>query len=78
MTIQRTNYQDTLRMRYNLGPDPEDELVDILRVRSYTRIKPGANDQNLWDLAQGFEKLFDAQLVNTYRVLHVELTEDEE
>ncbi len=76
MTIQRTNYQDTLRMRYNMGPDPEDELVDVLRVRSYTRIKPSANDQDLWNLAKGFEKLFNAQLVNTYRVLHVELTEN--
>ncbi|MDO9574477.1 MAG: DUF1659 domain-containing protein [Candidatus Contubernalis sp.] len=77
MAIQRTNYQDTLRMRYNMGPDPNDEGKDILRARSYTRIKPGTDDQDLWTLAKGFEKLFDAQLVNTYRVVHVELTENE-
>ena len=76
MTIGRTDYQDTLRMRYNLGADPEDPEKDILRVRSFTRVKPGAGDQELWELAQGFEKLFDASLVNTYRVLHVELVEE--
>ena len=76
MTIGRTDYQDTLRMRYNLGPDPEDPEKDILRVRSFTRVKPSAGDQELWELAQGFEKLFDASLVNTYRVLHVELVEE--
>ena len=76
MTIGRTDYQDTLRMRYNLGPDPEDPEKDILRVRSFTRVKPSAADQELWELARGFEKLFDASLVNTYRVLHVELVEE--
>ena len=76
MTIGRTDYQDTLRMRYNLGPDPGEENKDILRVRSYTRVKPGASDQDLWNLAKGFEKLFDAGLVNTYRVMHVELIEN--
>ncbi len=78
MPIGRTNYQDTLRMRYNLGPDPEDSESDIIRTRSYTRVKPGANDQDLFNLAKGFEKLFAAQLVNTYRVVHVELVENEE
>lgn len=77
MAIGRTNYQDTLRMRYNMGPDPEDPGIDIRRVRSYTRVKPGADDQQLWNLAKGFEKLFDASLVNIYRVVHVELVENE-
>ena len=78
MPVGRTNYQDTLRMRYNLGPDPDDPERDILRARSYTRVKPGASDQDLFNLAKGFEKLFAAQLVNTYRVVHVELVENEE
>ena len=75
MTIGRTDYQDTLRMRYNMGPDPEDPESDIWRVRSYTRVKPDAQDQDLWDLAKGFEKLFAASIINIYRVVHVELVE---
>ena len=75
MTIERTDYQDTLRMRYNLGPDPEDPESNILRVRSFTRVKPEAVDQDIWDLAKGFEKLYDADIVNIYRVVHVELVE---
>jgi len=76
MGVQRIKYQDTLRMRYNLGPDPEDPGKDILRARSYTRIKHDAGDQHLINLAKGFEKLYDADLVNTYRVMHVELLEN--
>ncbi len=75
MTIGRTDYQDTLRMRYNMGPDPEDPESDILRVRSFTRVKPDADDQDIWDLAKGFELLYDAAIVNIYRVVHVELVE---
>jgi len=74
--VQRVDYQDTLRMRYNLGPDPDDPERDLVRVRSYTRARTMASDQNLLDLAKGLEKLFDADLVNTYRVMHVELIED--
>lgn len=76
MTVNRVNYQDTLRMRYNLGPDPQDPNRDILRVRSYTRARFTGSDEDLLSLAKGLEKLFDAQLVNTYRVMHVELIED--
>ncbi len=76
MPVQRVDYQDTLRMRYNLGPDPDDPERDLVRVRSYTRARTMASDQNLLDLAKGLEKLFDADLVNTYRVMHVELIED--
>jgi len=75
---ERTNYQDTLRMRFNMGPGPDDPETDILRTRSYTRIKPDADDAHFWHLAKGFEKLFDASLVNIYRVLHVELVEVEQ
>ena len=75
MTIERTDYQDTLRMRYNLGPDPAEPENDILRVRSFTRVKPEADDQDIWDLARGFELLYDADIVNIYRVVHVELVE---
>ena len=75
MAIKRINYQDTLRMRYNMGPDPEDPNKDILRVRSYTRAKYTGSDEHLLSLARALEKLFDAQLVNTYRVMHVELIE---
>ena len=75
MSINRINYQDTLRMRYNMGPDPEDPNKNILRVRSYTRAKHSCSDEHLLTLARGLEKLFDAQLVNTYRVMHVELIE---
>jgi len=75
VAVQRIIYQDTLRMRYNLGPDPKDPGRDLIRVRSFTRARPATSDQNLFDLAQGFEKLFDADLINTYRVMHVELTE---
>jgi len=75
MHIERHNYQDTLRMRFNLGPDPEDPTQDLLRVRSYTRIKHDADDEHLWSLAKGFEALFAGHLVNTYRVMHVELVE---
>ncbi len=76
MSVIRENYQDTLRMRYDMGPDPEDPNRRILRARSYTRAKPGATDQDLWALAGGFARLYDAQLVNTYRVMHVELVEE--
>ncbi len=75
MTIERTDYQDTLRMRYNLGPDPAEPESNILRVRSFTRVKPEADDQDIWDLARGFELLYDADIVNIYRVVHVELVE---
>ena len=76
MTIQRKNYQDTLRMRFNLGPDPEDPGRDILRARSYTRGRHTKLDQHYYSMAKAFAKLYDADLVNTYRVMHVELIED--
>jgi len=76
VTIQRKNYQDTLRMRFNLGPDPEDPGKDILRARSYTRGRHTKPDQHYYSMAKAFAKLYDADLVNTYRVMHVELIED--
>lgn len=75
MPIVRENYQDTLRMRFDLGADPENEGKRILRARSYTRGRHTAGDQSFFNLAKGFEKLYDAELVNTYRVMHVELKE---
>ncbi len=76
MAVQRIDYQDTLRMRYNLGPDPDAPERNLIRVRSFTRARTITSDQNLLDLAKGFEKLFDADLINTYRVMHVELIEN--
>ena len=75
MAIQRENYQDTLRMRFDLGQDPDDPNKRVLRARSYTRGRYSAGDQDFMDLARGFAKLFDADLVATYRVMHVELKE---
>lgn len=76
MPIVRENYQDTLRMRFDLGPDPEDPERRILRARSYTRGRHNTGDENFWNLAKMFEKLYAADLVNTYRVMHVELKEE--
>lgn len=75
MSIRREKYQDTLRMRFDLGQDPEDPTRRVLRARSYTRGRHTAVDQDFMDLARGFAKLFDADLVATYRVMHVELKE---
>ncbi len=75
MTIQRENYQDTLRMRFDLGPDPEDPNKNILRARSYTRGRHTSPDEHYFSMAKAFEKLYAANLVNTYRVMHVELIE---
>ena len=77
MSIERVNYQDTLRLRLDLGPDPEDPNKRIRRARSYTRGRHTATDQNFFDLAQGFTRLYDAELINAYRVMHVELVETE-
>ena len=77
MPIERVNYQDTLRMRFDLGPDPEDPNKRILKVRSYTRGRYNVADDNFWNLAKSFEKLYAAELVNTYRVMHIELVEGE-
>jgi hypothetical protein len=76
MPIVRNNYQDTLRMRFDLGPDPEDPEKRILRARSYTRGRYNAGDENFWNLAKMFEKVYAADLVNTYRVMHVELKDE--
>lgn len=76
MTITRQNYQDTLRMRFDLGPDPEDPNKRIRRARSYTRGRHTATDEDYMNLANAFTKVYDAELVNTYRVMHVELLED--
>ncbi len=76
MSIRREKYQDTLRMRFDLGQDPEDPTRRVLRARSYTRGRYTADDEDIMDLARGFAKLFDADLVATYRVMHVELRDD--
>jgi hypothetical protein len=76
VAITRINYQDTLRMRFDLGPDPEDPTLRNQRARSYTRGRHNASDANFFNLAQGFALLFDAELVNAYRVMHVELVDD--
>lgn len=76
MAIVRENYQDTLRMRFDLGEDPEDPNKRIRRARSYTRGRHNATDDKFWNLAKGFEKIYAADLVNTYRVMHVELKEE--
>ncbi len=76
MSIRREKYQDTLRMRFDLGQDPEDPNKRVLRARSYTRGRHTAGDEDFMGLARGFAKLFDADLVATYRVMHVELKDD--
>ena len=76
MAVTRINYQDTLRMRFDLGPDPEEPTSRIRRARSYTRGRHNTSDANFFNLAQGFARLFDAELVNAYRVMHVELVDD--
>ena len=73
MPVTRENYQDTLRMRFDMGQDPEDETRRITRARSYTRGRHTAADEAFMALAEGFARLYDAELVNTYRVMHVEL-----
>ncbi len=75
--IVRENYQDTLRMRFDLGEDPEDPTKRILRARSYTRGRHTASDAHFYALARAFAKVFEADLVQTYRVMHVELKEEE-
>ena len=75
MPIVRESYQDTLRLRFNFGQDEEGQ--DILRTRSYTRAKHTADDETLFSLAEGFDKLFAAdEMVNVYRVMHVELVKE--
>lgn len=76
MAVTRINYQDTLRMRFDLGSDPDNPALRIRRARSYTRGRHNASDDNFFNLAQGFARLFDAELVNAYRVMHVELVDD--
>ncbi len=76
MPVSRQNYQDTLRIRIDLGPDPENPEKRLLRARSYTRGRYSTADENFLNLARAFAKLYDAELVNTYRVMHVELLED--
>jgi hypothetical protein len=76
MPVSRQNYQDTLRIRFDLGPDPENPEKRILRARSYTRGRYSAADENFLNLARAFAKLYDAELINTYRVMHVELLEE--
>ena len=73
MPVKRQNYQDTLRMRLDLGPDPDDPGKRILRARSYTRGRHTATDEDYLNLAKAFAKVYDAQAVNTYRVIHIEL-----
>ena len=74
MPAKRSAYQDTLRMRFDFGEDEEGTRVQ--RTRSYTRVKYTAGDEAILDLADGFEKLFEPERVNVYRVMHVELTRD--
>ena len=76
MPVTRSAYQDTLRMRFDFGEDEEGKQVQ--RTRSYTRIKHTADDEAIFDLADGFGKLFEPERVNVYRVMHVELTRDDE
>jgi hypothetical protein len=75
MPVTRINYQDTLRLRFDFGPDPDDPEKRLLRARSYTRGRPGATDEQYRNLAVAFARLYEGQLVNTYRVMHVELVE---
>lgn len=75
--IERENYQDTLRMRFDFGEDPQDPTKRILRARSYTRGRHTASDENFFSLARAFAELFAADAVNIYRVMHVELKETE-
>ena len=72
MPVSRSFYQDTLRMRFDFSEDEDGNRVQ--RTRSYTRVKHTASDEVLFDLANGFGKLFAPQRVNVYRVMHVELT----
>ena len=74
MAVIRSAYQDTLRMRFDFGVDEEGNRVQ--RTRSYTRVKHTAGDGDVFDLAEGFGKLFEPQRVNVYRVMHVELTRE--
>ena len=74
MPVKRSAYQDTLRMRFDFGEDEEGNRVQ--RTRSYTRVKYTAGDDAILDLADRFEKLFEPERVNVYRVMHVELTRD--
>ena len=74
MPVTRSAYQDTLRMRFDFGEDEEGNRVQ--RTRSYTRVKYTANDEAIFDLADGFGKLFEPERVNVYRVMHVELTRE--
>ena len=73
MPVTRQNYQDTLRMRFDFGPDPEAPEKRIQRARSYTRGRHTAADESYMSLAEAFAMLYDAELVNIYRVVHVEL-----
>lgn len=75
MPVIRCAYQDTLRMRFDFGEDEEGNRVQ--RTRSYTRVKHIAPDEALFDLADGFAKLFAPERVNVYRVMHVELSRNE-
>ncbi len=74
MPVTRAAYQDTLRVRFDFGEDEEGNRVQ--RTRSYTRVKHTANDEAIFDLADGFGKLFEPERVNVYRVMHVELTRE--
>ncbi len=72
MSVNRSAYQNTLRMRFDFGQDPETGN-DITRTRSYTRVKHTVGDDVVMDLADGLEKLFEPERLNVYRVMHVEL-----
>lgn len=64
-----------LQLRLNTGLD--EELKPIYRTRSYSNVKPSADNEDLFVLAQEIGSLQQHALSTVRRVDEVELEEDE-
>ncbi|MDD2573927.1 MAG: DUF1659 domain-containing protein [Bacillota bacterium] len=71
MPLQVQPLDSRLRLRYEVGVD--DEGNPRYSTRTYSRVKPDAADQNVYDIAVAFAGLQEYPLTSVNRVNETEL-----
>ncbi|MGL5330559.1 MAG: DUF1659 domain-containing protein [Peptostreptococcaceae bacterium] len=67
MAVVVTNNPTGLRIKFNLGTDPETNKA-IIRSRTYSNVKSDADDQDIFDVANVIGSLQKSPIVEVARI----------
>lgn len=73
MAVTAMQSSSRLQLRFQVGTD--DEGRPVYRSRSYSNVKPGASNQDLYDVGMAFSALQEHVLESVRRIDEAELVD---